>query len=167
MREFHILNKKNVDWLFLDQHARSQQYISYRHFIEQVLFRFLKSYRSLLKESCIEECKKAFKNFLAAYQLNQDYPGSSEQSLELQLRLYWFKGDGKHAALVDDTKHCFPLVMDSDVRSAGLFCAIRNINNRLDDIVRILNQHLDNEWDVELQREMDQFDDRFSQQEAA
>jgi hypothetical protein len=166
MREFRILNSQSADWLFVDQHAGSLQYISYRHFIEQALHRFLKSYRFPLKDTYIDECKKAFKSFLSAYVKNENYPGNSEDNLRLPLRLYWFKGD-TGAALVDDTKCCFPLVFDSKGRSSGLWCAIRNISSRLDELLTVLSRNLDKDWDEELQTEMDRFDDRQQVQKAA
>jgi len=144
---------------FLDKHAGSIQYISYRHFIEHALHDFLTKYHNVLKDSCKEECKSSFKKFLEAFRKNENYP-EDESALNLPIRLYWLKCSEKYAVLIDHSKWCFPLVIDSDGRASGLEHAIDNINNNIDKILKALNENIDREWDEKLQEKMDKFDDR-------
>lgn len=152
-RQFKILDPDYVDWLFIDNHAGSKRYISYCHVIEHALLYLLAEGESVV------ECKKLFKDFKSAFDEELNYP--LHTGSRMPLRLYWLRdrGDNGHAVLVDDTEWCFPLVMDNTKRATGLKKSVNDVYFYIDKILMKLEKYAsnDNEWDEELQRQMNQF----------
>jgi hypothetical protein len=69
--------------------------------------------------------------------------------------------------LVDKTKWCFPLICYLENRDDGLSWAMKNIEDRLDNIVEKLAEFKDKKWDKTLQDEMNKFDSRNNYSQAA
>jgi hypothetical protein len=162
-RNFKVLKPEYKDWLFVDKYAEiPHQYISYRHVIEHALFKLL-----FEEGDSVEDCKNIFLKFKQAFDGKQIYP--NEEKWHMPLKLYWFRDTNNFAVLVDNTKYCFPLVFDSARRVIGLTEAVLNINNKIYEILGVLNSYVLNQknWDKELQEKLDEFDSREINQKAA
>ncbi|HVY53234.1 MAG TPA: hypothetical protein VHA13_01805 [Gammaproteobacteria bacterium] len=150
MREYEITKEGNIDWLFIDKWADSKGYVCYMHFIEQVLLDFLKGHN-------IDECKTAFNIFYQSYLDKYSYPKNEVKNLPLKL-YHITENDG--VVLVDETRYCFPLVIDNVERREGFAHAINNINDKIDLILKELVKHAGKKWNLSLQKIMDGFDNR-------
>lgn len=161
VREFKILDGDYREWLFLDEHAGSLKYVSYCHFIQQILGKLLRSGCS------IEDCKKSYKEFKLTFDRRQHYPNHDCKFESMRLKLYWLQDLPSYAILIDETKWCFPLVIDSPKKAQGLANAVIDISNYLDEILGQLQQHGDKDWDKELQKKMEMFEGRNNGEQAA
>ncbi len=153
-RKFVITDPDN-EWVFQDQYSRFPGYISYRHVIEHALF-------DLIQDGIpAEEIKAAFMDLKKNYDTGDDIANN-----KIKIKIYFFKENNK-AALVDDTKWCFPLICYLEKRGDGLSWAIKNIGDELDHIVDKLGEFKKGRWDKNLQDEMNKFDSRNSFSQAA
>ena len=117
-RNLMIIDSSKIDWIFLQKNQKSannEEIISYRHVICQALHR-IKSEK---------DCEEKLKNFYESFKNKKPYTDESF------FELYFFVSDRDPTAavLIDRTKGCYPLILDSyNNRQPAFAASLKNMD---------------------------------------
>lgn len=152
-RKYDILNNGNTDWMFYDKFYFAKGYIAYRQVISHAMFVLMKNG---LEKDVIKEYFDLFKiNYSSSISSSAFGDGSF-------LRVYHLKEELGGVVLIDDTKGCFPLLINNE-RIIAFNQAIDNISNRIDDYLDVIFKHKNEqniEWSQLIEKELDALDSR-------